>query len=54
MFIGRTQELNDLQKAIKKVNSATMIYGKRRIGKTTLAKEACDRNHQRKARERPQ
>lgn len=40
MFFGRERELSELKKTIQKDNQATLIYGKRRIGKTTLIKEA--------------
>ena len=40
MFIGRKEELKTLSKAIRQTDNATLIYGKRRIGKTTLIKEA--------------
>ena len=38
MFIGREQETERFKNAIQKVNSATLLYGKRRVGKTTLIK----------------
>ena len=40
MFIGREQELAQLMDAIGAERSATLIYGKRRVGKTTLIKQA--------------
>ena len=40
MFIGRTQELKQLTEAFGKDRSATLVYGKRRVGKTTLIKLA--------------
>ena len=41
MFIGREKELKILNEQINKKSSSTLIYGKRKIGKTTLIKEAC-------------
>ena len=41
MFIGREKELEQLEKELnKKSKSAILIYGKRRIGKSTLITEA--------------
>ena len=41
MFIGREKELEQLRKELnKKSKSAILIYGKRRIGKSTLIAEA--------------
>ena len=42
MFIGREKELNELTKELKswKRKTAVLIYGKRRVGKSTLIKEA--------------
>ena len=41
MFVGREKELEMLRKELKKdKKSAVLIYGKRRIGKTTLIEEA--------------
>ena len=40
MFVGRNDELQLLLNAFKERRSATMLYGKRRVGKTTLIKEA--------------
>lgn len=41
MFYGRKKELELLKKEFKKKASSILIYGKRKIGKTTLVKEAC-------------
>lgn len=38
-FIGRENELNKLNEEYKRDNSFVVIYGRRRIGKTTLIKE---------------
>ncbi len=38
MFIGRARETEQLLNAVIEMNSATLIYGKRRVGKTTLIK----------------
>ena len=41
MFIGRTKELNELKvELLTNKKSAVLVYGKRRIGKSTLIKEA--------------
>ena len=42
MFIGRTKELQQLKTELSgwKRKTAVLIYGKRRVGKSTLIKEA--------------
>ncbi len=42
MFVGRTKELRELETEISnwKKRTAVLIYGKRRVGKSTLIKEA--------------
>ncbi len=40
MFIGRKEELRQLQDALREDRSATLVFGKRRVGKTTLIKQA--------------
>ena len=40
MFIGRTEEMKKLCDALKDTDRASLIYGKRRVGKTRLIKEA--------------
>lgn len=40
MFVARTEELGKLADAMKQNNHATLVYGKRRVGKTRLIKEA--------------
>ena len=41
MFIGRTKELNELKtELLSTKKSAVLVYGKRRVGKSTLIKEA--------------
>ena len=40
MFIGRKEELSLLNSALAENSSAILVYGKRRIGKTTLIKQA--------------
>ena len=37
-FIGRKEELNTLEKEFRRDGSFVVIYGRRRIGKTTLIK----------------
>ena len=41
-FIGRTGELSDLEKIYSEGGSAVMVYGRRRIGKTTLLERFCE------------
>ena len=38
-FIDREKELENLNKEYKKDNSFVVLYGRRRVGKTTLIKE---------------
>jgi AAA+ ATPase superfamily predicted ATPase len=40
MFIGRLDELNTLYRLLEKPSASVMIYGKRKVGKTTLISEA--------------
>ena len=40
MFIGRKEELEQLKKILTMPSASVMIYGKRKVGKTTLIKEA--------------
>ena len=40
MFVGRINELVSIRNALSTPGSAVMIYGKRKVGKTTLIKEA--------------
>ena len=44
MFIGRNKEFEELQSELDNWNrrSAVLIYGKRRVGKTTLIQRAAD------------
>ena len=46
MFIARTEELSKLTDAIKQAGRASLVYGKRRVGKTRLIKEALNRQDQ--------
>ena len=46
MFIARTEELSRLSEAMRKTGHASLVYGKRRVGKTRLIKEALDRQDQ--------
>lgn len=41
MFVGRKKEIQILHEEFSKSSSAVLIYGKRKIGKTTLINEAC-------------
>lgn len=43
MFVGRSEELQLLLDAFKEKRSSTLLYGKRRVGKTTLIKEALEK-----------
>lgn len=40
MFVARSDELSQLADAMRQSNHATLVYGKRRVGKTRLIKEA--------------
>lgn len=40
LFVARTEELTKLVGAMKQSNHAALVYGKRRVGKTRLIKEA--------------
>lgn len=40
MFVARTEELIKLADAMRRSNHAALVYGKRRVGKTRLIKEA--------------
>ena len=44
VFIGRNKELNDISNYLKNGNSL-MVYGLRRVGKTTLIKQALDNSN---------
>ena len=40
MFYGRKKEINLIKSVFNENNNAILIYGKRRVGKTTLIKES--------------
>ena len=41
MFIGRTQEVKEIKEALGSLNFESIIlYGRRRVGKTEIIKEA--------------
>ena len=40
MFYGRKKEINLIKSVFNENNKAFLIYGKRRVGKTTLIKES--------------
>jgi len=42
MFVGRNDELQILSKTLQFKSSSVMIYGKRKVGKTTLIKKALE------------
>ena len=44
MFIGRTKEMNILNDLLKQSSISAMIYGKRKVGKTTLIKKALEKS----------
>ena len=46
MFITRTEELSKLSDAMKQSGHASLVYGKRRVGKTRLIKEALKQQRQ--------
>ncbi|MBO7409459.1 MAG: AAA family ATPase [Candidatus Methanomethylophilaceae archaeon] len=41
-FIGREKELSELEQTYSKGGSAVMVYGRRRIGKTSLLERFCE------------
>ncbi|MBO6084050.1 MAG: ATP-binding protein, partial [Candidatus Methanomethylophilaceae archaeon] len=44
MFVGREKELKQLQRCLSQNRKEiVLIYGKRRVGKTTLIKEAAEK-----------
>ena len=45
MFVGREEELNTIIETIKTPAKHVLIYGNRRVGKTTLAIEAAKQSH---------
>lgn len=42
MFIGRTEEIGILSTLLEKQSASAMIYGKRKVGKTTLIKKVLE------------
>ena len=42
MFVGRSEELEILHRLLKKPSASAMIYGKRKVGKTTLIDKALE------------
>ena len=44
MFVGREKELKILEEELNKNSSAVLVYGKRKIGKTTLINQACKKH----------
>ena len=42
MFVGRKKELEDIRNTLKEPKQNILIYGKRRIGKSTLILKACE------------
>ena len=44
MFVGRNEELCLLENAVNKSGTATLVYGVRKVGKTTLIKEVMPRS----------
>ena len=40
LFVARSEELSQLAEAMRQSNHAALVYGKRRVGKTRLIKEA--------------
>jgi AAA+ ATPase superfamily predicted ATPase len=46
VFIARSEELSKLSDSLKKNGQASLVYGKRRVGKTRLIKEALGRQDQ--------
>ncbi len=48
MFVGRLEELKTLYRLLDKPSSSAMIYGKRKVGKTTLINKALEASSDRK------
>ena len=46
MFIVRTEELSKLSEAMRQTGCASLVYGKRRVGKTCLIREALKKQDQ--------
>ena len=46
MFIARVEELSKLSDAMRQTEHASLVYGKRRVGKTRLIKEALKQQEQ--------
>ena len=46
MFIARTEELSKLSGSMKQTGHASLVYGKRRVGKTRLIREALKQQEQ--------
>ena len=46
MFVGREKELKILNEEMAKKSSSILVYGKRKIGKTTLIKQAYKKQNQ--------
>ena len=46
MFIARVEELSKLSESMKQTGHASLVYGKRRVGKTRLIKEALKQQEQ--------
>ena len=44
MFVGRKQELKAIQSVLEKRSGSVLVYGKRKVGKTTLILEALKGN----------
>ena len=42
MFIGREEEINLIKTISKKPNQSLLLYGKRKVGKTTLLNKALE------------
>ncbi len=45
MFIGRTEEQKQLSDLLQKPSASAMIYGKRKVGKTTLIKKVLENSN---------
>ena len=44
MFVGRKQELRAIQSVLGQKSGSILVYGKRKVGKTTLILEALKGN----------
>ena len=46
MFVAQAEELSELSTAMKQAGRASLVYGKRCVGKTRLIREALNKQNQ--------